>query len=68
MCLALEKATGSICHIVATGLRIRKSPSPQLFNLKDDISEKTNLFDTHPDIVKMLADEMIKIEMSLKQQ
>jgi arylsulfatase A len=42
--------------------------APQLFNLRDDVSEKTNLYDSRPDIVKMLADEMNKIEIELKQK
>jgi arylsulfatase A len=46
----------------------KEKPSPQLFNLKDDVSEKINLYETHPDIVRMLEDEMRKIEMRLKQK
>jgi arylsulfatase A len=40
--------------------------SPLLFYLKDNISEKTNLYDTHPDIVKMLAKEILIIETTLE--
>lgn len=41
-------------------------PAPQLFYLKDDISETTNLYDSHPEVAKMLADELVKVETRLR--
>ncbi|MGQ1891314.1 sulfatase family protein [Thermophagus sp. OGC60D27] len=46
----------------------RKEFPPQLFNLKEDVSEKNNLYDTHPDIARDLEEEMRKIEMKLKEK
>jgi arylsulfatase A len=39
---------------------------PQLYNLKDDISEKVNLADKHPEIVKELQAEIEKYNAQLK--
>ncbi|MEA3367125.1 MAG: sulfatase-like hydrolase/transferase, partial [Planctomycetota bacterium] len=40
-------------------------PKPELYNLKDDIGEKVNLADKHPDVVKRLAALMAAFDAEL---
>ncbi|NOR75595.1 MAG: hypothetical protein GQ525_10595, partial [Draconibacterium sp.] len=41
--------------------RVKKSFTPQLFNLADDPSEKVNLLSEKPDVVKELSEELNRI-------
>jgi arylsulfatase A len=40
-------------------------PSPELYNLKEDISEKTNLYETRPELVQKLELELKSIILNL---
>ncbi len=36
--------------------------TPELFNIKEDVAETTNLFEKQPEIVKRLSEEMVKFK------
>jgi arylsulfatase A-like enzyme len=60
--LNIEPTTGSVRE--GDWKLVWSSPLPpkiELFNLKSDPSEKTNLADRHPDIVKRLQDRVIQL-------
>lgn len=44
-----------------TGIELGNAPSPQLYNLKSDPSEKDNLAEKHPDILKELSELLNKL-------
>lgn len=46
--------------------KLRRTKQTELYDLKDDISEKQNLADKHPDIVKRLSDMMGEFDRELK--
>jgi arylsulfatase A-like enzyme len=46
--------------------KLRRTKRAELYNLEDDISEKNNLADKHPDIVKRLTDIMSEFDRDLK--
>jgi len=45
--------------------KLKKKAFPELYNLKDDISETRNVFKEYPDIVKMLESDINKKNKSL---
>jgi len=46
--------------------KLRKTDTVELYNLREDISEKNNLADKHPDIVKRLSERMERFDRELK--
>ena len=52
-----------VTYMKEVGIESGNSPSPQLYNLRDDIGEKNNLANTYPDKVKEL-DQLLKNEVS----
>lgn len=53
-----------VAYMKDVGIESGNSPSPQLYNLKDDIGEKNNLANTYPDKVKEL-DQLLQHEIKL---
>jgi arylsulfatase A-like enzyme len=41
---------------VTTNIELGNDPMPQLYNLKHDLKEQTNLAQQHPEVVKQLTD------------
>ena len=46
--------------------KLRRTKKPELYDLDADISEKNNLLDKHPEIVKRLSDIMDEFDRELK--
>jgi len=44
-----------------TGIELGNSPTPQLYNLKEDIGERTNIASGHPDRVEQLRAELARV-------
>lgn len=49
-----------------THIELGNSPEPQLYNLKNDIGEKVNVAQAHPDLVKKLAGALREVKEGKK--
>jgi len=47
---------------LTTNIELGNDPKPQLYNLKEDVDEKVNLADAHPEMVKKLANILKQIK------
>ena len=44
------------------GRNADEKSAPELFNVKEDVAETTNLFEKQPEIVKRLSEEIVKFK------
>jgi arylsulfatase A-like enzyme len=51
-----------VSYYKLTAIESGNSPTPQLYNLKNDIGEKNNLAEKYPEIVKKLSGDLEKIK------